>query len=65
MKMLSSLLALCEGNPPVTSGVLSQRANNYFFQPEQIISRNRRIANDLIYNGADVMFKWGFYWIDH
>ena len=28
MVMLSSLLALCEGNPPVTGGFPSQRANN-------------------------------------
>ena len=28
MEILSALLALCEGNPPVTGGFLSQRANN-------------------------------------
>ena len=28
MEMLSTLLALCEGNPPVTSGFPSQRASN-------------------------------------
>ena len=31
MEMLSFLLSLCEGNPPVTSGFRSQRASNMSF----------------------------------
>ena len=30
MEMLSSLLALCEGDPPVIEGFTSQKANDVF-----------------------------------
>ena len=40
-RKLSSLLALCEGNPPVTGGFPSQRASNMniWSQPEQAVEQ--------------------------
>ena len=45
MEMLSALLAICEGNPLLTSGLLSQRASNadlwcfLFRMPEQCVAQ--------------------------
>ena len=52
METLSGLLTLCEGNPPVTGGFLSQRAGNASFDVFFGVSRkngwiSRRVASDL------------------
>ena len=48
MEMLSSLLALCEGNPPVTGGFPPQRASNAGLWFSIILSLNK-LLNKLIW----------------
>ena len=57
MAMLSALLALCEGNPPVTGGFPSQRASDDVFVD---VSLNKSLnkplsASDLRCHDAHVM----------
>ena len=44
----SALLALCEGNPPVTGGFPSQRASNAGFDVFFVVSRKQLLTNSRI-----------------
>ena len=44
METVSALLAICEGNPPVTGGFLSQRASNTGFDDSFDVSLNKRLS---------------------
>ena len=41
METFSALLALCEGNPPITGGFLAQKASDaeFWSAPEQILKQ--------------------------
>ena len=44
METVSALLAICEGNPPVTGGFPSQRASNTGFDDFFDVSLNKRLS---------------------
>ena len=52
METFSVLLALCEGNPPVTGGFLSQRSETRSFDVFLKGWANNRDAGDLRRHGA-------------
>ena len=64
MKTFCALLALCEGNPPVTCDFPSQRASNAELWrllccwPEQNVEQKVKWPTDLRYFNADVTSLW-------
>ena len=57
MKMLSALLVLCEGTPPVTDGFPSQKASNTCFYVAFVISLNKLQMKQLSWQWIE-MPKW-------
>ena len=57
MEALSELLALCEGNPPVTGGFTSQKASSTGFDIYFNVSLNKLLKNQLNIQWFDTSWR--------